>query len=687
MWAGLTLAATGAPTTGAQAEALLVIEAESGRVLYAHNAAHPWYPASITKLMTAYVTLREVREGRITLDTPLKVSANAASQNPVKMGFRPGITVTVDNALKMLMVKSANDIAVVLAEGVAGSVENFADLMNRHARRLGMTQSTFVNPNGLPADDQVSSARDIALLARTVIREMPEYDHYWSLPGIRMGKMVQRNYNTLIGRYPGADGMKTGFICASGFNLVASATRDGKRMIAVVLGAPSSAARAMKAAQLLERGFNGSGSLSWLMPSLGTVDSLQPVEAAPPNLRDEMCGGHRKRPATEDEDEHIAANTGPDSPYAVFLSSLRPKSNGGPLLHDLNAGQPVLVFTGTKPPAPGSAIAEATSTAEKKKKDRGSLDHIVRKTEGSVARGIGQAGAARCRCEAQAGSNRNRRRRCRSTDQAGATCSRREAEAGSSSSRDSRCRSIGPGRRHPPPPRSRSRLRPQPPPARPAPAKPAQPAAGEAEAGSDSSRRRRCRGTETQAQEARAEAGACRDDDDPADLAGAMTAGAGAQPSAPRFFDITGSVQCPVSWPPRSALLAGLVAVPARSAASCRSAPCHLPPAARCFARDRARVAAAGRTEHCHGIVRSAEGGGGHSRRRPARPPDDHTDRQASDPGVSAGGVGARRQIRGGACAALGPRTLQLPGAGRSAPTAIPAGRWHDRSTRETRSA
>ena len=223
----------------AGAEALLVIEAESGKVLFADKAAHPWYPASVTKLMTAYVTLRAVKEGRLTLDKPLTVSANAAAQAPVKMGFPAGTLVTVDNALKMLMVKSANDVAVVLAEGVAGSVENFADQMNGTARRLGMTQSTFVNPNGLPADDQISSARDLAMLARALIREMPEYDYYWHLPGIRMGKMVQRNYNTLIGRYPGADGMKTGFICASGFNLVASATRDGKRLIAVVLGAPS----------------------------------------------------------------------------------------------------------------------------------------------------------------------------------------------------------------------------------------------------------------------------------------------------------------------------------------------------------------------------------------------------------------------------------------------------------------
>src|SRR5439155_1625031 len=312
MWVGIACAATSLAPSRAGAEALLVIEAESGRVLFAQNAGYPWYPASVTKLMTAYVTLRAVKEGRLNLDTPLVVSSNAVAQSPVKMGFGVGTVVTVDNALKMLMVKSANDMAVVLAEGVAGSIENFADEMNANARRLGMVQSSFVNPNGLPADDQISSARDLAILARALIREFPEYDYYWHLPGIRMGKMVQRNYNTLLGRYPGADGMKTGFICAAGFNLVASATRNGKRLIAVVLGAPSSAVRALKAAQLLERGFSSTGGLGWLMPSQGTVETIQPIAVEPPNLRDEMCGPHRKRPATEDEDDITPANAGPD---------------------------------------------------------------------------------------------------------------------------------------------------------------------------------------------------------------------------------------------------------------------------------------------------------------------------------------------------------------------------------------
>jgi D-alanyl-D-alanine carboxypeptidase len=276
------------------------------------------------------------------------------------MGFPTGTTLTVDNALKMLLVKSANDMAVVLAEAVAGSIENFADQMNQTAQRLGMTQSHFVNPNGLPADEQIVSARDMAILARAAIREFPEYDYLWHLPGIKFGKRVTRNYNPLLGRYAGADGMKTGFICASGFNLVATATRDNKRLIAVVFGASSSAMRAAKAAQLLERGFQGT-PLSWLTPSLGTVDTLQPVDMQPPNLRDEMCGPHRKRPATEDEDPSLASLPS-DSAYAVFMSSLRaPAAKGSPLLQNAELGEPLVVYTGPKRPpgAPSLAVAVA----------------------------------------------------------------------------------------------------------------------------------------------------------------------------------------------------------------------------------------------------------------------------------------------------------------------------------------
>ena len=358
--AAAAIVATMAGVVGARAEALLLVDAATGKVLHAEKATYPWYPASVTKLMTAYVTLRAVKEGRVNLDQVFTVSGNAAAQAPSKMGFKPGTQITVDNALKMLMVKSANDMAVVLAEGVSGSIENFATDMNRAAKRLGMTQTSYVNPNGLPADGQITSARDLAILARALIRELPEYDSFWHIPSIRFGKRVMRNYNTLIDRYPGADGMKTGFICASGFNLVASASRNGKRLIAVVLGARSSAQRAEKAAQLLEKGFSGAGGLSWLMPALGSVEGLTPVNVDPANMRDEMCGKHRRRPAAEtneEEEPNVDAESG--SIWTLLNPGLKDKNGkGGALLGPLVASAaPVTVFVGA--PKNTTALAQA----------------------------------------------------------------------------------------------------------------------------------------------------------------------------------------------------------------------------------------------------------------------------------------------------------------------------------------
>ncbi len=353
------------------AEATLIVEADSGKVLHAEHATYPWYPASTTKLMTMYLTLKAVKDRRLTLDTPLTVSSNAVAQVPSKMGFRAGTTVTVDNALKMMMVKSANDISVVLAEGVSGSIEKFADDMNAASRRLGMTQSSWVNPNGLPADEQITSARDMAMLARAILRELPEYEMYWHIPAIRFGRRVMRNTNGLIGRYPEADGMKTGFICASGFNVVATATRGDRKLIVVVFGSRSGAVRSEKAAQLFEKGFS-SGGLSWLMPSLGSVDALQPIAAAPPNLRDEMCGKHRKRPAAEEaEDEEVTASSSSDtdqsSAYAVTVQNLRgSRTARGPILGPYSiTTPPIPVWAGTRP---GAEPTQVATTRGKKRK-------------------------------------------------------------------------------------------------------------------------------------------------------------------------------------------------------------------------------------------------------------------------------------------------------------------------------
>ena len=361
------LAAAMHSPASAHAEAALLVEADTGKVLEAENATFPWHPASLTKLMTAYVTLSAVKAGTISLDTLYTVSPAASAQSPSKMGFRPGTQVTVDNALKMMLVKSANDMAVVLAEGVGGSIDGFSAMMNQTASRLGMTQSNFVNPNGLPDDRQITSARDMAILTRAIIRDLHDYEYFFHIPAIRYGRFVTPNFNKLIGRFPGADGMKTGFICASGFNLVASATQNGRRLIAVVLGASSSQMRSIKAIKLLERGFSG-GNLTWLRPALGTVDNLAPIAADPPNLRDDVCGPRRKRPASDNPEDDTIASVVTNSPALNFFAdglkapTLRPEDM---LAAAAAPAEPVIVYTGpTRTGAEVIAAAAADAAAQ-----------------------------------------------------------------------------------------------------------------------------------------------------------------------------------------------------------------------------------------------------------------------------------------------------------------------------------
>src|SRR4051794_2092822 len=202
-----------------------------------------------------------------------------------KMGFRAGTLVTLDNALKMLMVKSPNDIAVTVAEGVSGSVEAFATEMNATAAKLGMRESHFVNPNGLHSDDHYSSARDMAILARALLKDFPEESGLYSIGALQLGNKIIRNHNGLIGRYPGADGMKTGFTCPAGWNVVATAEREGRRLIVVVFGSVSPRLRTNEAAMLFDRGF----AMSATGQKLDGLSASTVTE--PPNMRDAICRG------------------------------------------------------------------------------------------------------------------------------------------------------------------------------------------------------------------------------------------------------------------------------------------------------------------------------------------------------------------------------------------------------------
>jgi D-alanyl-D-alanine carboxypeptidase len=274
----------------------LVFEPIKGTVFYSEDPDAPWFPASLTKLMTAYVTFQALKKGEVKPETKLTCSKNAVSQAPSKLGLPVGGQITVGVGLKVLIVESANDVAVMLAEGVAGSEEAFVARMNEAALRLGMTRTSFANPNGLPDDRQVTTARDLAKLTRAIIIEFPEYADIFALSSVQVGKRIMRTHNRLLVSFPGADGMKTGFICDSGFNVVASATRDGRRLVVVVLGEPSVATRTDRAANLLENGFR---RYFWKSVFGTTVDGLAmqaSLSDEPTHLRNAVCGPGRAKP-------------------------------------------------------------------------------------------------------------------------------------------------------------------------------------------------------------------------------------------------------------------------------------------------------------------------------------------------------------------------------------------------------
>lgn len=239
----------------------ILIDANDGRVLQSGGADEQRYPASLTKMMTLYLTFEALDEGRVTLDQPLSVSARAAAQAPTKLGLRAGQTVPLETAVLGLVTKSANDAAMVLAENLDGTEENFAVRMTGTAHALGMTQTVFHNASGLPDPDQVTTARDMSVLALALLHHYPHYYHYFSVREFNYGGRPIANHNRLLGVCEGVDGIKTGYTRASGFNLVASAQRGDRRLIGVILGAPSSQVRNAMMTDLFEQAYRGESNV------------------------------------------------------------------------------------------------------------------------------------------------------------------------------------------------------------------------------------------------------------------------------------------------------------------------------------------------------------------------------------------------------------------------------------------
>jgi D-alanyl-D-alanine carboxypeptidase len=232
--------------------AAIVLDDKSGQVLHEDHADEPRHPASLTKIMTLYLLFEQIEAGTLKLDTPLPISTQAAIQNPTKMGLKANQTVKVEDAIKGLVTKSANDAAVVVAEALGGSEEEFAKLMTLKARMLGMSSTTYVNASGLPAMEQITTARDQALLGHAIQHRFPVYYQYFATPSFLWRGAEMRNHNNLLGNVRGVDGIKTGYTEASGYNLVCSVRRDDRHIVAVVLGGTSNAARDTRMRQLIE---------------------------------------------------------------------------------------------------------------------------------------------------------------------------------------------------------------------------------------------------------------------------------------------------------------------------------------------------------------------------------------------------------------------------------------------------
>ena len=305
----------------------IVMDARSGEVLYAQRADSPRYPASITKIMTMYLAFEELSSGRLHPSDMIVVSPHAAAQAPSKLGLRAGDSISVDDAMHAIAVKSANDMAVVLAERIGGTESRFAALMTLKAQQLGMQNTQFVNANGLPNSRQVSTARDIAILSRAVIRDFPQYYGFFSQEQFTFRGQTMNNHNGLLGHMPGVDGLKTGFTNAAGFNLSASAMRDGHRLIAVVLGGSTRLARNANVESLLLTGFDIEQRRDRGEKILVTQNLFQTT----PEVSYASNG-------------HVGADQGDDDPIDIVLT--RANSRAAP------------------PPAPAMAAAKAIAAGE-----------------------------------------------------------------------------------------------------------------------------------------------------------------------------------------------------------------------------------------------------------------------------------------------------------------------------------
>lgn len=325
----LTIALCLAAIAPAWANPMLVVDRATLEVLYADDAGQPWHPASLTKLMTAYVVFEELSKGTVTLQTPVTISRNAFNQAPSKSGLKVDSAVSLEDALYILVVKSANDMAVAIAETVGGSESQFVAMMNDAARRMGLTATHFVNPHGLHNPAQVTSARDLAIIALYIEQSFPQFMPMFSTGVVNLGKARLESNNGLLEGFVGTTGMKTGYVCASGLNIVATVDRNGRRLLAVVLGGSSARERNERAASLFLEALNGR------MRATGQTVLTLPnaIGAAPVDMRPLICGKDAKAYVAaqeaafpmglEDQPSFLTADIRPREHTAVDLGRIR----------------------------------------------------------------------------------------------------------------------------------------------------------------------------------------------------------------------------------------------------------------------------------------------------------------------------------------------------------------------------
>jgi D-alanyl-D-alanine carboxypeptidase len=320
----LSLLGVAAPASAADDKyAAMVVDANSGRVLFSRNAESSRFPASLTKMMTLYVLFEELDAKRVTLKSRFTVSANAARQAPSKLGLRAGTSIAVEDAILALVTKSANDIAVVVAESVGGSVDSFAGRMTRTARALGMSKTTFRNPHGLPNSAQVTTAHDLVRLAQALQDRFPTYYEYFGKKSFTYRGVRHRNHNRLLGSVAGVDGIKTGYTRASGFNLVTNVERDGRHIIAVVMGGRTASSRDAHMRELiakyLPKAKRGKRSTPLLVVETGESAAIA-ADAADAAVADSRLP--RSRPEMEENDQAVLAYAAAEASHDVVAQAM-----------------------------------------------------------------------------------------------------------------------------------------------------------------------------------------------------------------------------------------------------------------------------------------------------------------------------------------------------------------------------